>query len=360
LKSTRRILWINLFFTGVIGSAFGWVYGRWWLGALIGLAAGGIAGWFLARWFSTHRHSNRGRLRRLLVFLLFESLLIIYVIVPGLGGYQMTHPIRIPIELDPADLGLEFEEVSFVTSDDVRIAAWYLPTSNGATVICGHGFNGNRTGCVPNTLILAENGFGLLLIDHRAQGESQGERFSMAEDGGRDFLAAFQFLLRQDGVDPDRIGVMGLSAGGQSALYAAAQEERIVAVVADGAGSTRTSDALDPALPSIGPPFITAPMNWMHTLFVALFGGEGLPTPMKEVVTQLDSRPVLFIAGALDPIETDLARRYARLAGPEAEAWIIPDAGHLAGIWVEPEAYPARILAFFQEALLPPQVDAAD
>jgi pimeloyl-ACP methyl ester carboxylesterase len=244
--------------------------------------------------------------------------------------------------------------VSFITRDGVRIAAWYLPTRNGATVICGHGFNGNRTGCVPNTQILAENGFGLLLIDHRAQGESQGERFSMAEDGARDILAAFEFLLTQENVDPDRIGVMGLSAGAQSALYAAAQESSIVAIVADGAGHTRTSDALDPALPSIGPAFITAPMNWMHTLFVALFGGEGLPTPLKEIVTQLGPRPVLFIAGSLDPIESDLARRYARLAGPQAEAWIISGAGHLEGIWVEPEAYSTRIIDFFQEALLPP------
>jgi hypothetical protein len=137
-------------------------------------------------------------------------------------------------------------------------------------------------------------------------------------------------------------------------LYAAAQEDGITSIVADGAGHTRTSDALDPALPSIGPAFLTALLNWVHTLFVALFSGEGLPTPMTVIVSQLGSRPVLFIAGGLDPIESDLATRFARLAGPQAEAWVISEAGYLGGIWVEPEQYPAAILAFFQETLLTP------
>ncbi|MGD8603263.1 MAG: hypothetical protein PVF49_01690, partial [Anaerolineales bacterium] len=100
-----RTFWVNVIFTGIFGFTFGWVYGYWWLGMLIGLAAGGASGWLLEGWVTRHGHSHRGQLRRLLLFLLVESLLIVYVVLPGMAGYQKTHPMRIPIELDPADLG---------------------------------------------------------------------------------------------------------------------------------------------------------------------------------------------------------------------------------------------------------------
>ncbi len=43
---------------------------------------------------------------------------------------------------------------------------------------------------------------------------------------------------------------------------------------------------------------------------------------------------------------------YARIAGPEASLWNVPDAPHIKAIETAPAEYERRVVAFFDEALL--------
>ena len=60
--------------------------------------------------------------------------------------------------------------------------------------------------------------------------------------GTADVSGAVDFLTRQPDVSPDRVGLVGLSMGGEEALGAAGTDARIAAVVAEGATARVAAD----------------------------------------------------------------------------------------------------------------------
>ena len=86
------------------------------------------------------------------------------------------------------------------------------------------------------TRMLARHGYGVLLFDRRGEGESEGEPNSWGWGGEADIKAAIAYLQRRPDVDPDRIGGIGLSVGGEMMIEAAAETDELAAVVSEGAG----------------------------------------------------------------------------------------------------------------------------
>ena len=81
---------------------------------------------------------------------------------------------------------------------------------------------------------MAERGFVTLAFDPSYTGESSGEprRTASPDINTEDFMAAVDFLSKQENVDADKIGVIGICGWGGIALNAAAADPRIKATVA--------------------------------------------------------------------------------------------------------------------------------
>ena len=81
---------------------------------------------------------------------------------------------------------------------------------------------------------MAERGFVALAFDPSYTGESNGEprRTASPDINTEDFMAAVDFLSRQDNVDAERIGIIGICGWGGIALNAAAIDTLIKATVA--------------------------------------------------------------------------------------------------------------------------------
>ena len=92
--------------------------------------------------------------------------------------------------------------------------------------------------------MLARHGYGVLLFDRRGEGESEGDPNIFGWQGERDIHAAVAFLQRRPDVDPDRIGGIGLSVGGEMMIAAAAQSDGLKAIVPEGASSRSMRDDL--------------------------------------------------------------------------------------------------------------------
>jgi len=287
--------------------------------------------------------------RRLLTFAVACLLLAFTVVLPLVLALQIMHPVRFPVgDVTPADFGLAYEDVALQTADGLSLRGWSLPSQNGAAVILIHAYNGNRTGVLRHAALLARHGYGVLAYDTRTQGESEGDLYAYGWDATRDVDAALAELTREARVDPRRIGLLGLSAGAAIALRAAAENEHIVAVVAEGAGCPTFQDWLiDPGAPGL----IAAPTMWMMYQIIEAASGVPQPEPLHEGIVGIGPRPVLLIAAGED---RGFNQAYYAAAGESAVLWDRAEPGHIDAFDVHPEDYEARVIRFLDEALLVP------
>jgi dipeptidyl aminopeptidase/acylaminoacyl peptidase len=131
------------------------------------------------------------------------------------------------------------EEVSYY-SEGARIAAlWRTPdTSSGEklrAIIQGPGWLGLRDAklYVRYHEALTAAGFGVLVIDYRGFGASEGDRGRLSpRDQLQDLINGVTYLSTREDVDPDAIGVFGSGGtGGGNAVLLAAADPRVRAAV---------------------------------------------------------------------------------------------------------------------------------
>lgn len=344
-----RLVVINALICAVFGALFTIPIGRLEVGLIGGLLFGVTSGLFIELTF--RRWKDRWLYHRRLLFLvLLEVLLTLYLLLPAYIVYFNLRPARLPITEMPPELINIAQEVALSTSDGITLSGWYIPPQNGAVIIALHGLGSNRLGVLPHTLMLAEQGYGVLMMDMRAHGASGDEVFADGWNSAVDVRAMVDYL--QSHPEVEHIGALGLSAGAISILHAGAAIEAIEAFVADGTGVAAIEDLLDPLIPHPAIAWLLVPDYWMGFRFTGLFSGvQPLPS-LREQVRSIAPRPILFIAGAESMWESELAAKYALSAGAAADVWVIPDAGHVAGIFTDPNEYTVRVLAFLDAALI--------
>ncbi len=82
---------------------------------------------------------------------------------------------RSPLEESPADYDIDYKDVALTTSDGFNLAAWYIPSQNGAAVIAQHGYLSDRSGMLLEAGMLVRHGYGVIMVDLRAHGNSDGK-----------------------------------------------------------------------------------------------------------------------------------------------------------------------------------------
>jgi len=280
------------------------------------------------------------------VIMLIGLLIIFYIVLPIRYAEAIAQPNRAPVCcVTPADLGFNYEIVSFITMDGLTLRGWYIPSKNKAAIIISHGIGGNRMNCLAQGVALATHGYGVLLIDLRAHGESDGNKVFF---GGNDIVAAADYLKHRDDVDPNKIGAMGVSLGGLVTIQAAAIDKEIRVVVADGSAPNTIQDLPMPVM--IG--------HWLDLPFKGvsflIWNLEGVTAPLStiEAIKRIAPRPILLIAGTQSEFEREMQRKLYAAAGEPKQLWEVTDAGH-AGNWnAEPDEYEKRIVLIFNQALL--------
>jgi pimeloyl-ACP methyl ester carboxylesterase len=236
--------------------------------------------------------------------------------------------------------------VTLHTSDGVDLAAWYVPSRNGAAIVLVHGAGGDRAGGIESrAALLARHGYGVLLYDARGGGESGGRVESMGWTWHRDAAAAVDFLAAR-GIG--RIGALGLSTGAETVLEAAGRDPRIRAVVADGAQTRRLAEMR--LLPH-------SPENLLYTVdfgsVAAVYRVLSLQHQPPSLVRMVEqTRAPLLLISSGTGFERDAGRLYARHAVGPATLWELPRTEHTGGLKAFPRAYDRRVTAFFDRTLL--------
>ena len=302
------------------------------------LTFAGVVGWrALHRW------------QRL--WLLPITLVALLVIWPVAEGTMLGLAPRADLgSLTPAAQGLTYGDVGFGTSDGVLLSAWYVPSTNHAAVVAVPGAGSARTGTLDQAAVLAGHGYGVLMVDPRGQGRSGGQAMDAGWYGERDITAAVAFLQHQPGVDPNRIGVLGLSMGGEEAIGAAAADPAIRAVVAEGA-THRTAADKDGYLPGGITGTIQRGIDKLTYRTAALFSSAPEPRTLHSAITRAPRTPFLLIAGG-NAIDEPEAVAYLRTAAPDrVQTWTVSGASHTQALTTAPDEWTARVTAFLDRAL---------
>ncbi len=277
---------------------------------------------------------------------LIGGLLLAYLGYVLLSAEAYMQPAPYAIDHTPLDDGFAYEDVTLKTIDGFDLKAWYLPSRNGAAIILLHGYGGNRLEMLTRAGLLASHGYGVLLYDERGSGESGGSRTFGWLDA-QDVSLALNYLQNKAEIDPQRIGVLGFSIGGQIALRAASQSDRIRAVVAEEPGFARISDV--PDMPTLEDKYYVV-SYWLGERWLSLRTGVPIPDGVIEVLPRIAQRPILFIATGQDYGRT-LVRYFFDRASEPKEWWEVPETTHGGGPIARPDEYERVIVAFFDRAL---------
>jgi uncharacterized protein len=259
-------------------------------------------------------------------------------------GYGTTRVARAVVP--PDRLGVAHEDVTFTTSDGLDLKGWYIPSRNGAAVISFPGRNGPQK----QARMLARHGYGVLLFDRRGEGESEGDPNAWGWGGGADVKAAIAYLQRRPDVDPDRIGGIGLSVGGEMMIETAAETDELAAVVSEGAGPRSVYEDMDLDSPALEKWTLGAAMAVARTVSTAVSANHAPPANLRDLAAKVE-QPLLLIAAPNSPHGEKLNRGYAQAAGDSAELWEIPESRHVDGIDARPREYEQRVVGFFDQAL---------
>lgn len=127
------------------------------------------------------------------------------------------------------------EKMSFLSDGLNVVGQVFLPENHsGSEKLPALVFEGPMTGLKDQAVQvyakkLAEAGFLTLTFDHRFYGESEGEPRQLEAPSKKveDLMNAVSYLLSRNDVDPDRIGAVGICAGGGFMSKAAALDKRI-------------------------------------------------------------------------------------------------------------------------------------
>jgi len=250
----------------------------------------------------------------------------------------------------------KWEEVAFSSRDpSVTISGWlfnYYPKK--PVVIVVHGIFPNGKCKYESNLIaslLINNNINALTIDLRNYGQStlvsHYENLGLTEY--QDVLGAFDFLQTR-GFKNSQIGLLGISLGASTAIFAASYESKIKAIWSE-SSLAEFKMILTDEIGRYGFP------NFFS--FAVSMAGELLadidPSDLNPVYALNNYQHYFFTHGEKDQriyaSHFDFIKNYTKAKGFNAEYWLVPDAGHVDSMLMYTEEYGNRMKTFFEKNL---------
>lgn len=254
---------------------------------------------------------------------------------------------------EPADHGLDASDVRFAAADGTELAAWYVPSRNGAALVLRHGAGSTASANLEQAAVIAAHGYGVLITDARGHGESSGRAMDFGWYGDDDIAGAVSFLAEQPDVDPARIGVVGFSMGGEEAIGALAADARIRTVVAEGA--TGRTDADQAWFTDVygwrGQ--VQRAFEWVEFTLTDLLTEASKPTPLADAVTMSAPRRLMLLTAGQVADERHAAEHLRAAAPDRVTVLEIPNADHTGGFDVDPEGWESAVVDWLDIELAP-------
>lgn len=282
------------------------------------------------------------------------------LLMPTLAGIGFVSSLMMPLcgtSGNPQNFNLTFEDLTIpAPSINASMRAYFIPAQNppngntNGTIIGVPTGAAGRADRLHELQFFVQAGYNVLAFESRtcASGAINSLGYGEVAQVGD----ALDYLRTRPDVNMDRIGIHGFSAGGATAIMAAARYPEISAVIAQGgyhnfseevAHNTRVWDETVP--------FIGSLFRFGINLGYRVLSGEDIS--VLDPISGLDHispRPILLVYGSNEP-----GMRGANLmlaAGDSVELWAVDGAGH--GNYVQVvggETYSAHTVEFWDSVL---------
>ena len=262
------------------------------------------------------------------VFLLLSLLLYLF---QGKMLFLSNMPGR-ALTASPADIGLEYEDISMLTRDGEQLHGWYVPATNRrGVVLFFHGNAGNISHRLDSIGIFHQLGLDTLIIDYRGYGQSTGKP---TEQGTYlDAQAAWSYLVDERGIPADEIIIFGRSLGGAIGAWLGAQHTPAAVIIES--SFTSGVDMARRLYPFLPARLITR-----------------LRYPVAEYASQLDC-PVLVVHSLDDEIIPFEMGRSVYAAVKQRKSFLELRGDHNNGFFISRRDYVAGLDSFFESVLGP-------
>jgi len=258
----------------------------------------------------------------LMLYLLQDRL----VFLPHMPGREL--------DATPQVIGLDYEDTWINTADGERLHGWYIPADDArGTVLFFHGNAGNISHRMESILIFNRLGLNVLIVDYRGYGQSSGKA---GEQGTyRDAKAAWDYLVGQRRLPPERIVIFGRSLGGGVGAWLASQpgvEPAGVIIESSFSSGVDMGKRLYPMLPVR----LITRINY----------------PVREYITAVRA-PVLVVHSRDDEIIPFDMGQAIYQAASEPKTFFELGGDHNAGFWISRERYVPALDDFLGSVLGP-------
>jgi fermentation-respiration switch protein FrsA (DUF1100 family) len=190
---------------------------------------------------------------------------------------------------------------------------------------------------------LASREYGVLLYDSRASGDSEGKLYTWGDREREDVRAAVDFLAGQPAVK--RIGALGFSVGAYSLSGAALKDDRIEAIVLEGA-----SPSLSEAEEWDDRPYglwVAYPTRLLYRWYGVRFEEVDVVGPLRA----MSPRPTFVVIGSADPyIPRWMTEEVFASARGRKALYVVEGAEHGGYARAGGDAYLNRVADFFDDA----------
>lgn len=249
---------------------------------------------------------------------------LLLVIGLGLSGCTSVflQPNRVQYFAD-RPLGTPAEDVWITAADGNPLHALYLPApgSPRATLLYLHGNAENLSSHVHAVRWLPAQGYGVLALDYRGFGRSQGK--ANVDAIHEDAEAALAWLVAHPSLADTPLIVYGQSLGASVAIRLAADSpsrHKVAAVIAESPFASYRGIARE----KLSQVWLTWPLQWPLSWLISDRYAAA------DAVDRISPIPLLLIHGERDPVvpSRHSQRLYAAAQDPK-DLWLIADGGHI-------------------------------
>jgi len=276
-----------------------------------------------------------------ITILLLLGLVMLYLVGLYLSRTKQTEVVK-------PQTHLVLENVSFVSKSGATLKGWYIVGDEGkAGILLMHGIRSNRLQMLNRAKILHEEGYSVLLFDFQGHGESIGEKITFGHLESLDAEAGLHYLKQR--VNGGKLGVIGVSLGGASALLGNVKNEADAMVLESVYPSIE--DAIKNRLEVKLGSWATYLLPILRMQLKIQLGIH--PSQLQPISHIAEAKAKLLIIGGDKDIRTtkeETEALYEKANHPK-ELWIVKGANHVDFDTYIPEEYKRRVLNFFDTYL---------